>query len=258
MSIQVESLSEYVNAITEILPTFDCHSSDVWYRGISNTAHSLTPGVHWRNISEAHHESMVEEFLTAYIAYEKRDDLLSSYDLYALMQHYGLPTRLLDWTVSPLTALFFALEKDDAAEKRLVWAMNPLALNKLTLGRRGLLFSESKRDARLDNLHEFLPQPLADESCTLREQTIAIVVPPKNRRISSQSGRFTVHGSLGKPVNDLFEDAGSNQCIGIEINGAQTREILLQELQWLGVTEDAIYQDLGSLAKRIMREFQVK
>ena len=43
-------------------------------------------------------------------------------DWLALMQHYGAPTRLLDWTRSPYVALYFALEKAD--KESAVWAIN--------------------------------------------------------------------------------------------------------------------------------------
>jgi len=57
------------------------------------------------------------------------------WDWIFLMQHYRAPTRLLDWSESPLVALYFALvdklqEDSDGA----LWCMDPIALNRIANG----------------------------------------------------------------------------------------------------------------------------
>ena len=51
-----------------------------------------------------------------------------------LMQHYAIPTRLLDWTENPLVGMYFALQDYDAKRKQAaaLWCMYPQELNKIS------------------------------------------------------------------------------------------------------------------------------
>jgi hypothetical protein len=108
----------------------------VWFRGVRNAAYDLHPGVAWLNVADEN--SIIEEFLISYFPLHGVR-VSDPWEIYGLMQHYGMPTRLLDWTKSPLMGLYFALEPDPAkpagrACDRAVWLIDPYDLNKAIHG----------------------------------------------------------------------------------------------------------------------------
>ena len=106
----VNSLSEYIHLITTIssINKNEPYNETVIYRGIADSDYNLLPGLARIKKEEPDKEAtLINDFLT------RRPDAfsgLSEFDTLAKMQHYGLPTRLLDFTLNPLVALYFACE----------------------------------------------------------------------------------------------------------------------------------------------------
>ena len=106
----VSSVSEYIGLISLIAnANEDLTTGDtIIYRGMANETYDLRPGLaRIKNLSEDTEQYLVNEFIT-----RKPDAFanLSDFDALAKMQHYGLPTRLLDFSTNPLVALYFACE----------------------------------------------------------------------------------------------------------------------------------------------------
>jgi hypothetical protein len=88
------------------------------YRGVTDQSFELIPSI-GRNTKEGTHndissleDDLMSEFKRLTVPLLKQPPK-SDFEWLFLAQHYGLPTRLLDWTSNPLVALFFASEGDD-------------------------------------------------------------------------------------------------------------------------------------------------
>ncbi|WP_415897987.1 FRG domain-containing protein [Neptuniibacter sp. QD72_48] len=254
-TFDVNNFCDYVRAVQEINERVSCHESELWYRGVSDQSYELLSGIQWRQVEEIKHEGMIDEFLTSSPLYDSTVKTLGAFEQYALMQHYGLPTRLLDWSISPLIALFFALEKDEENENRVVWCMNHLQLNNINTGSEQSIFTHSVSDEKQFDLSSYLPKTLSNVTAKTGKNAIAIKMQFTNKRISSQQGTFTLHGHNSKKIDDYFVDGNCKEIFKIEINGSEARRELMETLLKIGIAEDTVYQDLNSLSKRILREY---
>jgi hypothetical protein len=278
----VGTLSEYNDLLYRIFRGWQAEmgndsSPQVWFRG-QDRDDPLLPKV-LRNVTDPNtgYESNFNEyyihqaFSSLYRNYtsERFRDWSSEY--YSFMQHYGIPTRLLDWTENGALALYFAVSggQYDQPTQRVVWVMNPGAINRLTTGRidsNGPLLSTvplvqtrlripgSLRDGVVSD--RFIDeQQLADD----REAAIQLLrfpiafwpVSSGNIRIAAQKGCFTIHGTDRRPVEAFFDDLENRRyLVKIKIQ-KESVALLREQLRLMGVTPMSVYPDLFGVSDEL-------
>lgn len=188
----------------------------------------------------------------------------------ALGQHHGVPTRLLDWSYSPLVALHFATaEERDYDKDGVIWMLDMATTNAALPGPLShLLQHEGSSVFTTDMLATFSPregsQGLsfdADIQWLERMEResghpfLMFLEPPSlDQRIVQQSALFSL---LSNPVDDLETWLG-------QYDGAARRVHLPAELKWevrdrldqANVTERTLFPDLGGLGQWLRRYYR--
>jgi hypothetical protein len=240
-----------MSAVLQIAEQWNLGPGSVWYRGVNQTGLDLLPGVHRRRLDDE--DSLTEDFLINYKPMHDRP-VVDEWEVYALMQHYGMPTRLLDWTKVPLIALYFAVDGTDARHDRVVWVMDPFALNEHVHKSYSVAVPRSgKEEDHGIPCVNYLPKCLRpSRKAHLPAHPVAMEPPLSNRRILFQQGCFTLHGSNSKPIDAYFAKGAKSRISRVVVPARCAEKIMLQ-LRYLGYSEDYVYQDLPSLSKRIIR-----
>lgn len=260
-SYLVRSIQEYLKIVFDIHKEWSKTTKElfVWYRGIKGPKTELLPGLYRPdNGSKLSIKKALKlennyaiDFLVNYEALHIKT-INDPWAQYAAMQHYGLKTRILDWTKSPLIGLFFALYERNHINNDstpTVWVMNPACLNKRSVNQSEIIMPNGFLNKK------YLPTALLDSDVYKRhfvKYPIALELPLSNRRMVSQQAAVTVHGKDIDPIEKTLKNKG---LCKICIDPTKAKK-MLQELFLLGITEDYIYQDLDSLCLRINRQYQ--
>lgn len=250
----IDSLSTYVRRIEELRATAE---AEFWYRGVKRASYPLKPTLFrhtkYKNISEITEleTNLYNEFCFQSPSFVSVS-LQGAWDTLFLMQHYRIPTRLLDWTLNPFAALFFAIDghngKDDAA----VWLLKPKEWN------RGVL-SDIGGPAQIYNTdEEILNQYHPDlAGSTRRSEPLAIDGIINNARINAQKGKFIVFGHKNEPLEEFYErvdDWDSAPLIKLRIPAKKVNE-LSQLIFECGITHTSLFPDLEGLAMEIRHKY---
>lgn len=242
LSKTVKSLTHFLDLCAELVNKWSMDHGELtlWYRGQRCDDWHLTPGEYRYPRIDA--EEIRSEFIL------KARELVRSvptadwdWEWYFLMQHYGLPTRLLDWTAGSLIGLHFALWGNTGQTDAAVWVLDPWALNHWNCKCSDLVVTGAK------------PDPIAKrylgpvyKKRRLLKRPIAIVPPYNSQRITAQRGTFTVHGSSKQDLDVQFTSRLAKLTI--------PRDLVVQmrrQLRSHGISEFTLFPDLDGLCRDI-------
>lgn len=183
----------------------------------------------------------------------------SGLDWYFLMQHHGLPTRLLDWTTNALAALFFALEadsQDDGRSKKAssvaVWMIDAywLAMCLSDDEWSGPLLSWSDDAEKYVPSLEVLLRNRADSFTLIPEYAMPIEPPAIHPRVAAQEGRFIIFGQTRDLLDHRLKTDGVRKLPRVRQIRFETDDVqsVLRDLAQLGVSRRTLFPDLDGLA----------
>jgi hypothetical protein len=163
-------------------------------------------------------------------------------------QHHGLPTRLLDWTYSPLVALHFATgTAHPEAQDGVVWCVDfGRAHGELPLRLRRLLSREHSRTFTLDMLSHFKTLDAFD--ALARQPVLAFVEPPSvDVRILNQFALFSVMSSPSGQLDAWVR--GHPRLVRKVIVPARLKGEIRDKLDQANINERTLFPDLDGLSR---------
>lgn len=213
---------------------------EIWYRGHSNQEWELKPSLMRENNWEVVEKELFYEFKkTASRLFEKRT---SDWEILFDMQHYWVPTRLLDWTSVMGVAIAFILHDDlDSTADSALFVLDPIGLNRLS-GREEIINVPEDKGFEYQKIYW-------DHQPVRIEKPLAIRPGITSERIMAQKGVFTVHGT---PETGFNEEA----CAFVKkvVLPADAKDEAKDFLKWANLDEYTIYPDIVGMARHIKRK----
>ena len=233
----ISSVSDLVKSLKDHAPT----SKQIWFRGQSKSSWNLVPSLARKKSHIAAEMALIKRFKQNAVPH-LQEKPSTEWEWLFLMQHHRLPTRLLDWSESPLVALYFAVNSNPRSEGAM-WCLDPVELNK----NANINFRFSLETPAFDHdeiLNNYLPHVIASET-TSDLSSIAAIASRNSPRITAQLGAFTIsHRNFTS-----LEEVGDKSHVWRLVIPANKKVAIQDELALLRYSELALFPELDTVAE---------
>jgi len=233
--------------------------SQAWYRGLSRDQYKLWSTAH-RVINQINDEcngNMTSQQMMDFLKQEEKkiftsfrsqaspflDQLQrSDWGLVFAMQHYGLPSRLLDWTESFACALYFACADWDGETSAAICLLNPKELNKKSIDVNASVVLDCHvrdGDVPVHNLHPGIMAPIPVLPSVAAEPVYT------NPRMVVQQSRFVLCGDVFEPLEEQFPNAIERHVLTPGMSSDIKRFLSLVGMDWA-----SYFPDMEGLARQ--------
>jgi hypothetical protein len=238
----------------------------LWYRGCGQSFHPLLPSLYRHKKAKTPEElatlerQLIARFKQKSLPYLTRS-LTDEWDTLFFMQHYGVPTRLLDWTENPLIALHFALMRAPykvRGDRRIkytadatVWVLDPAQWNRHALKHQS--FDGGPLTPGDEPLQAYKPTPTFAK---MNNHPVALYGAHNSPRIVAQQGVFTIFGQNTAPMEQVYiEESFPSESLAQIVLSRSVINKMRESLLNHGVTESVVFPDLEGLSRELKRSF---
>lgn len=128
--IEITSLEKFLEEVDKLQKS---SFEKIWFRGIANHTYGLEPSLYRKATNAIVEKQLLNRFKAKSLPFIDDKSSKSYWEWLFIMQHYGVPTRLLDWSESALIGLAFALiyrEDHHIGQDAGLWCLDPIKLNR--------------------------------------------------------------------------------------------------------------------------------